>query len=325
MRTDTSIPDRNILARRLIQKTLLAAGLATLFLTLIIGGMTYYSEKNALDRQFKKIESSYIDFIRPALWITDKEMVDALLMGIVNLPEIAYAGIHVNDVVFSEKGTHNNTQKPDRIFPVTFVYNGKTHFLGDLHVQADTRTLITRTVRAVIMGASLQAVTIFIVCGAVLWLMFHLLIQRLLAITRYTSDISMETLETPLVVHSSADPPDELDTLADTINDMRQNLHRELIGRKKAEAQLQAHLNDLEQAVEKRTAELQAALSEVKTLSGLLPICMHCKKIRDDHGYWQQMETYIHDHSDAQFSHSLCRECAQKYYPELDICEDEKE
>ena len=62
--------------------------------------------------------------------------------------------------------------------------------------------------------------------------------------------------------------------------------------------------------------ELQKALAEVKTLSGLLPICSGCKKIRDDHGYWNRIENFISEHSDAQFSHGICPECAQKYFPD---------
>lgn len=73
---------------------------------------------------------------------------------------------------------------------------------------------------------------------------------------------------------------------------------------------------------EKLIAELQNALAEVKTLSGLLPICSHCKKIRDDKGYWNQIEGYIQEHSDAKFSHGICRECATKHYPDLDIYDD---
>ena len=63
--------------------------------------------------------------------------------------------------------------------------------------------------------------------------------------------------------------------------------------------------------------ELQKALSEIKTLSGLLPICASCKKIRDDKGYWNQIELYIRDHTEAEFSHSLCPICAEKLYGEL--------
>jgi len=60
--------------------------------------------------------------------------------------------------------------------------------------------------------------------------------------------------------------------------------------------------------------KLQDSLAKVKTLSGLLPVCSHCKKIRDDTGYWQQIEAYIKDNSDAEFTHSVCPECAEKFY-----------
>ena len=74
---------------------------------------------------------------------------------------------------------------------------------------------------------------------------------------------------------------------------------------------------------EKLISDLQAAMVKVKTLGGLLPICSHCKKIRDDKGYWNQIEAYIEAHSDAAFTHGICRECAQKYYPEMELYGDE--
>ena len=74
-----------------------------------------------------------------------------------------------------------------------------------------------------------------------------------------------------------------------------------------------------EDALKKERDKLMKALKEIKTLSGLLPICASCKKIRDDKGYWNQMEGYIQQHSDAQFSHGICPDCAKKMYPHLDI------
>ncbi len=63
--------------------------------------------------------------------------------------------------------------------------------------------------------------------------------------------------------------------------------------------------------------ELRESLAEIRTLSGLIPICASCKKIRDDKGYWNQIELYISDRSDAQFSHGICPECARKLHPEI--------
>jgi hypothetical protein len=66
--------------------------------------------------------------------------------------------------------------------------------------------------------------------------------------------------------------------------------------------------------------KLQSALAEVKVLSGFLPICATCKKIRDDRGYWKQLEAYFSDHSELQFSHGICPDCAEDYLAELARC-----
>jgi len=66
-----------------------------------------------------------------------------------------------------------------------------------------------------------------------------------------------------------------------------------------------------------KIGELQRALAEIKTLRGIVPICASCKKIRDDAGFWQQVEVYVSDHSEAEFSHGICPECMKKLYPEL--------
>ena len=70
--------------------------------------------------------------------------------------------------------------------------------------------------------------------------------------------------------------------------------------------------------LDKRNEELELALSEIRTLQGYLPICTSCKKIRDDKGYWNQIETYISEHTDVLFSQSLCPDCTKKLYPKID-------
>lgn len=120
---------------------------------------------------------------------------------------------------------------------------------------------------------------------------------------------------------------------------------RDVTERKKAQISLRNARDDLEIRVEERTADLQdaneklqteileherseaareklvdelrGALSEIKTLSGLIPICASCKKVRDDQGYWNQIEVFVRDRSDAEFSHSICPDCVEKLYPDL--------
>ena len=89
--------------------------------------------------------------------------------------------------------------------------------------------------------------------------------------------------------------------------------------------ELRQRVAELEDAQEKRlnfvqgeinfVTALPKTIAHVKTLTGLLSICTSCKKIRDDHGCWTQLEIYIRDHSEAEFSHGLCPECVKKFYP----------
>lgn len=76
------------------------------------------------------------------------------------------------------------------------------------------------------------------------------------------------------------------------------------------------HLRALMKQQKKLILELQEAIDKVKTLRGLLPICAWCKKIRDDSGYWHKVEAYIRDNSEANFTHCLCPNCKDKFFPE---------
>jgi len=86
-------------------------------------------------------------------------------------------------------------------------------------------------------------------------------------------------------------------------------------------ARIQAGIRVLEMQdrIEKQVRELKIALQQIQTLHGILPICSFCKKIRDDTGYWEQVEVYVKNHSDADFSHSICPECMKQYYPDVKL------
>jgi DNA-binding response OmpR family regulator len=81
--------------------------------------------------------------------------------------------------------------------------------------------------------------------------------------------------------------------------------------------QTQKALTEKNRHLQEMNDKLQQALEEIKTLRGILPICCNCKKIRDDQGYWNQIEKYISDRTDADFSHGLCPACVKELYPEL--------
>jgi DNA-binding response OmpR family regulator len=87
----------------------------------------------------------------------------------------------------------------------------------------------------------------------------------------------------------------------------------------RARVRVGVRMLELQATLADRVRELEDALTRVKQLQGLLPICSYCKKVRDDRNYWQQVETYIEGHSDAQFTHGICPDCREKYVePELE-------
>lgn len=84
----------------------------------------------------------------------------------------------------------------------------------------------------------------------------------------------------------------------------------------RAERARSAEVTKANAKLEAANLQLRTALAEVRTLTGLIPICASCKKVRDDHGYWKSVESYISSHSDATFSHGICQTCAVTLYGE---------
>jgi methyl-accepting chemotaxis protein len=122
---------------------------------------------------------------------------------------------------------------------------------------------------------------------------------------------------------------DEFSEVGRAFDQMAEKIERTSTALKKSEErltrineQLRWEIAEREQAEEERNqliAGLTDALAQIKTLTGFLPICSSCKKIRNDRGDWEQMEAYIREHSDAEFSHGICPECIRKLYPDIDL------
>ncbi len=87
----------------------------------------------------------------------------------------------------------------------------------------------------------------------------------------------------------------------------------------RARVQVGFQMLELQAQLAKKVHDLQTALDQVKTLKGIVPICSHCKKIRGDKGYWEQLETFVRNHSEAEFSHGICPDCMHELYSDLDI------
>ena len=83
-----------------------------------------------------------------------------------------------------------------------------------------------------------------------------------------------------------------------------------------ARVEVGRHMVEMQDTLAGKIEELRQAVNQIKTLRGIVPICANCKKIRDDRGYWNQVEVYVRDHTEAEFSHSICPDCMKELYPE---------
>ena len=133
---------------------------------------------------------------------------------------------------------------------------------------------------------------------------------RIRELTRLCSQIAMGRLD----ARSRIRTYDEFDDLIDAFNTMGDELERTRNTVQQTMEELSDSRDMLENHVKERTQELEDALNKVQVLSGFLPICSSCKKIRDDKGYWQQVEKFVQDRTNARFTHGICPDCAIKLY-----------
>lgn len=137
-----------------------------------------------------------------------------------------------------------------------------------------------------------------------------LIAKPIVALATTAQNIGKGRLETRASVSSK----DELGVLGQSLNRMAENLQDTMTSRDELIYEVELRKKE-EKKKEMLIQQLQTALEEIKTLEGIIPICMHCKGIRDDEGAWNKLEKFITEHSEAQFSHGICEECLNKYYP----------
>lgn len=143
-----------------------------------------------------------------------------------------------------------------------------------------------------------------------LWEVFELTDENESPGINFFLEISIVSLVGPIAVWIVARKGEDL------LHSIRDYQTRLIEANKRAESEI-AQRKQTQQELESTVSDLQKALEEINTLSGLLPICAACKNVRDDNGYWNQIEVYIRDHADVEFSHSVCPDCMQELYPEF--------
>jgi integral membrane sensor domain MASE1 len=141
--------------------------------------------------------------------------------------------------------------------------------------------------------------------------------DSLILLQSFINVVSLTGLATTALV---AEHRASAEALRQSRDELEQRVRERTVELERVNATLRTDVDERSRMVQEQDRllhELQAAMTNVKTLTGLLPMCVSCKRIRNDQGYWDQVETYIGKHSNARFSHGTCPECTRRLYPEL--------
>ncbi|MCG8569440.1 MAG: HAMP domain-containing protein [Spirochaetes bacterium] len=176
--------------------------------------------------------------------------------------------------------------------------------LGKILVTYTRSGLNTQIYKTVIQMAALT-IGLIVINSFVIVIILTIILKPINKILQGISQVKKGNLDFQINISNN----DELGVLSESFDEMSMNLRKITASRDE--------LNEEIEIRKKTEKELMEAIAKVRTLSGFLPICTHCKKIRDDKGYWEQIESYIKDHSEVEFSHSLCPDCTKKLYPDL--------
>ena len=188
--------------------------------------------------------------------------------------------------------------------------NGEGRYLVGIDMRADQVRHNLRELRLTGLASLFASVLLALLFALYL---SRGLTRRIARVTAHCRDLAMGRLN----VRIEGRTFDEFDDLAESFNAMGEALGGTRADLEKAIAELKATQHGLEDRVAERTRELQEAVAKMDVLRGLLPICCSCKKIRDDQGYWLQVEQFVSQHTGARFTHGLCPDCEVKLYGEL--------
>ena len=252
-----------------------------------------------------------------AMWDLDYQQVNVIAEGLLALPIVT--GLEIQDKQI--KKMHGLRGDIVNAYELIHDEEGLTFPVGNMKIYSSTGIVYKRIKHVyllTILNAIAKTIALWLI---VLWVGKKLITKPLTSLASHSHLISLDQLTdqngVPLQISVKTKGQNEIKILEQAFNEMLLKL---LANRN----DIQAFNQTLELKVQERTRqlsekneELQQALEEVRTLRGILPICSFCKTIRNDDGYYEQIESYIHKHSDVDFSHTVCPGCMKEHYPDF--------
>ena len=220
----------------------------------------YRKDVDGIEQGIESIEAGYLDSLASSLWKLDKDQIAIQLDGIMKLPDIAYASI--TEVVAGKEEAVFFRGTPNAELPILreFQLHYRDTLVGRLTIGATLNNVYERLLQKFFVILSSQAVKTFLVSICILIIVHYMIVRHLSTLSRYTQRLDLYNLDQDLKLSGGtfrSRSPDALDQLAETINQMRANISRQLVEKKKAQDALQQLNEELEQRVRYRTATLK--------------------------------------------------------------------
>lgn len=252
-----------------------------------------------------------------AMWDLDYKQVNVIAEGLLALPIVT--GVEIQDKQIKKMhGLHGDIVNA---YQLIHDEDGLSFPVGNMKIYSSTGIVYKRIKHVyllTILNAIAKTISLWLI---VLWVGKKLISKPLTSLATHSHLISLDQLTdkngVPLQISIKTKGQNEIKILEQAFNEMLLKL---LANRNDIQAfnqTLELNVQERTLQLSKKNEELQQALEEVRTLRGILPICSFCKKIRNDDGYYEQIESYIHKHSEVDFSHTVCPACLKEHYPDF--------
>lgn len=291
-----------------------------LIVTISITAAHMYTEWLQFEKYLKKdlyeLGNSAEKGIILAMWDLDYQQVDFIAEGLLALPIVK--GIEIKD----KKNESLHGTRGDIVNEYELVHKEdelKFH-VGKMIIYSSSKIVYDRIKHVYILtiiNAIAKTLSLWLI---VLWAGKRLITKPLTLLTEYSHLVSLDQLTNtdgvPLQVNVKVKEHNEIKILEQAFNTMLLKLLMTRNNLQNLNQTLEFKVQERTLELSKKNKALKKALIEVNTLRGILPICSFCKKIRNDKGYYEQIENYIHKHSGVDFSHTVCPACMKKHYSE---------
>ncbi|HED18436.1 MAG TPA: response regulator, partial [Gammaproteobacteria bacterium] len=268
---DTRLLHTNIGKSAIARKLILYMVLFGVSVTIVASGIQLYAEYKqevgAINSRLDQIRTGYIGGIAAAAWTADKEQLNAILRGIVELPDIEYATVRVNGSTFVSNGTEPVSRTIHTTFPLQHLHRSRLITIGEMHISASLEDIYEHILKhsGIVLGTN--AIEIFLI-AIFFYVLFNKLVTRHLhKMAAFAGRLNINNLDDRLDLEKqqSDAAPDEIDILADTLLRMQTNLGTSVDNLKQRELQLHNAHEELEDKILRRTEALSTAKDEAET------------------------------------------------------------